>query len=155
MSGSVYRGYGNASTPSAEYNVRECASCSELLYTAGWPVTITPLDTCGTVSLSGSVYDVLLKGSSHASQVLAQSLIFWAKHLGRTIDQQTDTWFDAVAVYLSLSPVELNFEKLHLTVTTDGYTKIDPNGPIIDCALTWKNQTAFELNLAQVLAGAN
>ena len=33
----------------AEYNVAVCPGCTAAMYSAGWPVTATPLDTCGTV----------------------------------------------------------------------------------------------------------
>lgn len=56
MSGSIYRGYNNATTPAQEYNVAVCPDCTALMYAAGWQVTTTPLDTCGTVSSGHDAY---------------------------------------------------------------------------------------------------
>lgn len=72
MSGSIHYGYGNSTTPAAEYNVRVCPECTAVMYNASWPVFITPLDTCGTVALRGSVYDTFLAGTSINARTLAQ-----------------------------------------------------------------------------------
>ena len=51
MAGSIYRGYGNSTTPAQEYNVMMCPYCMQRMLKAGWNVSITPLDTCGTATL--------------------------------------------------------------------------------------------------------
>ena len=47
MQGSVRRGYGENSKPQKEYNVVSFIKASQMVFTAQWDMTITPLDTCG------------------------------------------------------------------------------------------------------------
>ena len=53
MHGSVRKGYGGDSKISPEWNVRADAKSCQTVFTAAWPMTITPLDTCGLVDLCG------------------------------------------------------------------------------------------------------
>lgn len=72
MSGSLYRGYGNSSTPSAEYNVIDNVPASQAMYAARWaePLLIAPLDTCGVAQLVGPTYRQLLAGVGRRVTVL-------------------------------------------------------------------------------------
>jgi len=56
MHGSVRKGYGGSSQISPEWNVRADAKACQAVFTAAWPMTITPLDTCGLVDLAGDRY---------------------------------------------------------------------------------------------------
>ena len=38
----------------------------------------------------------------------------------------------------------VKMEKLGITVTDDGYTRIDKNAKVINCATEWKDLGAFE-----------
>ncbi len=48
------------------------------MYGAGWAVTATPLDTCGTVRLDGANYDTFLKSSSLIGTVLVECYLYWS-----------------------------------------------------------------------------
>jgi inosine-uridine nucleoside N-ribohydrolase len=74
MSGSIYRGYLNSSTPSAESNVRSDVKSSQLMYDAKWlsPLTIAPLDTGIAMQYFGIPYQMLLLANttSHLSSYM-------------------------------------------------------------------------------------
>lgn len=161
MSGSIHRGYDNVSKPAAEYNVQHCPSCSAVMYEAKWNVTITPLDTCGVVRLSGNSWDVLLNSTNKIAPVLMESWIYWCLHDGGscsvTPGSHTDVFYDPVAVYLCFPEAssQIDFETLKVKVTDNGLTVIDnSSGSSIQVALSWKEKglQTFELFLAMAIA---
>src|SRR5262249_33675104 len=56
MYGSVRCGYDGGNAVSAEWNVKADAKACQKAFTAPWDITITPLDTCGRVTLDGERY---------------------------------------------------------------------------------------------------
>src|ERR1017187_6364354 len=56
MDGSVRLGYGGAKQPCAEWNVKADPRALQAVFAAPWDITITPLDTCGLVQLTGDKY---------------------------------------------------------------------------------------------------
>ena len=163
MSGSIYKGYDNSSNTAAEYNVHFCPDCTREMYEASWNVTITPLDTCGIVTLSGSSWDTLLKGvARNVAPVLMESWIFWCLHghgCNLSPGAQTDVFFDATAVLLCTSYVGefIEFETLNVSVTDDGHTVVSSDkGTSIDVAVKWKagGLDGFESKLAETIAGS-
>lgn len=62
MQGSVYKGYSANPKIVPEYNVRISIKDSQLVFNSKWKeMIITPLDTCGTVVLTGKLYKKLYK----------------------------------------------------------------------------------------------
>ena len=51
MDGSVRIGYGGAPKPDAEWNVKAAPKAAQQVLSAPWDITITPLDTCGLVTI--------------------------------------------------------------------------------------------------------
>eukprot|EP00118_Oscarella_pearsei_P026441 m.309910 g.309910 ORF g.309910 m.309910 type:complete len:321 (+) comp48529_c0_seq1:23-985(+) len=160
MSGSIYRGYDNSTNAAAEYNVKVCPDCTSKMYSSAWNVTITPLDTCGVVTLSHGSWDTLLKGDNKVAPVLMASWIFWCLH-GHGCSLQpgaaTDVFFDAVAVLLceSYAGQLIDFQTLKVAVTSDGHTVVSSEkGSSIDVAIKWKEDglSGFESKLAQIIS---
>ncbi|XP_062518451.1 uncharacterized protein LOC134193628 [Corticium candelabrum] len=162
MSGSINHGYANSSHPAAEYNVQHCPTCSSVMYKASWNLTITPLDTCGVVTLSGSSWDCLLNGTNGVAPVLMESWIYWCLHSGSgscsvTPGSHTDVFYDPVAVLLCL-PLSLDlmdFKVLKIRITEDGHTVIDNNeGSSTLVAISWKGNGLddFDQFLATTIA---
>jgi inosine-uridine nucleoside N-ribohydrolase len=161
MHGSIYRGYGGSSEPSAEYNVKAFAKEAQKVFTAGWNMTITPLDTCGLVQLKGQKYQKVLNRKSPLTQALIENYRAWYKQgilnenkdlseaeVNKRVDEKlnssSSTLFDTVAIYLAMSTDLVKMEKLRIKVTDDGYTRIDEKGKLINCATEWKDLGAFE-----------
>jgi len=169
MHGSIYKGYGGSDTPSAEYNVKAHNKDCRKVFTAGWPMTITPLDTCGLVHLTGPKYQQVLKSDRPLAKALMENYLAWQKQpiaakdknlsdaevekqARATTDQRSSTLFDTVGIYLALSTDLVEMERLPLIVTDDGLTRIDgEKGKPVRCAVRWKDLGAYEDYLVERL----
>lgn len=156
MDGSVYLGYGGSKPPCAEYNVARDPKALQAVFAAPWDITITPLDTCGLVMLSGDKYRRVLGASDPYISDLISSYRLWLaadpKSSVETANQHSSTLFDTVAVYLAMHQNLCVMKKLHLRVTDDGFTVIDPQARTVNVATQWKNLGAYESYLANRLA---
>jgi len=161
MHGSIRRGYGGSTEPSAEYNVRAYVKDAQKVFTAPWKMTITPLDTCGIVQLKGQKYQKVLQRNSTLTGALIENYRAWYKHpivqknkdlsedeVNKRVDEKVNssstTLFDTVSIYLAMSTELVRMEKLPIKVTDDGYTRIDDKAKVINCATEWKDLGAFE-----------
>jgi len=161
MHGSVRRGYGDSPEPNAEYNVKAFAKEARKVFTAGWDVTITPLDTCGIIQLKGQKYQKVLKRNSRLTRALIENYRAWYKQgmlnknkdlsqaevdkrVEEKLNSSSTTLFDTVGIYLAMSTELVQMEKLGIRVSDDGYTRIDNKAKVINCATEWKDLNAFE-----------
>jgi inosine-uridine nucleoside N-ribohydrolase len=161
MHGSIRLGYNGSPTPSAEYNVKAFVKEAQKVFTAPWPMTITPLDTCGLVQLKGQKYQKVLKHNSVLTRALMENYRAWYRQgimndnkdlseeeLDERVDQKCNssstTLFDTVAIYLAMSTDLAKMEKLPIIVTDDGFTRINEKGKVINCATEWKDLGAYE-----------
>ena len=153
MHGSVRKGYGNANQPAAEYNVKEDAKACQRALSAAWDITITPLDTCGLVQLSGEDYARVRGAKNPIAQAILENYRIW---LGRDRQAEADTHssvlFDTVAVYLAISDRLCTIEELGIRVTDAGFTVIDPAAKRMRVATAWKDLPGYEDWLARRLA---
>jgi inosine-uridine nucleoside N-ribohydrolase len=150
MHGSVRLGYNGNPPRSAEYNVVANAPACQAAFTAAWPMTITPLDTCGRVQLFGGKYARISSSPDRITADIITNYRLWRGGGGET---SSSVLFDTVAVYLAISQDLCGMENLAIRVTSDGYTVIDPQGKPMDVATSWKNLAAFEDWLVDRLAG--
>lgn len=161
MQGSIRRGYNGAPQPDAEWNVKTFVKEAQIVFTAPWNMTITPLDTCGIVQLKGKKYQKVLKKNSPLTRTLIENYRIWAKagiveknkNLSQAeVDKRADenvntgssTLFDTVAIYLAVQTDFVKMENLPISVTDEGYTVIDEKAKKINCATEWKGLDAFE-----------
>ncbi|MBN2473061.1 MAG: nucleoside hydrolase [Pirellulales bacterium] len=155
MHGSVYRGYGGSPEVSAEYNVRRDAPAARRVLSAPWrKITITPLDTCGLVHLEGQRFAALKKSDDPMVRALLENYAIWADKKGRVAELTgSSTLFDTVGIYLAYpGPKRLAaLEALTITVTDDGYTRIDPAGTKMSVATSWTNLDGYRDLLVRVL----
>ena len=158
MDGSVRQGYGAGSPPCAEWNVRCDPAALQAVFAAPWDITITPLDTCGLVNLSGEKYQRVCRATGRQVADLIPNYRLWLAADPTTstsvADNHSSTLFDTVAVYLAMQQDFCAMEQLHLRVTDDGFTVIDPSARTVHVAARWKDQEAFENFLVNRLAGA-
>lgn len=143
MHGSIRRGYGGSEKISAECNVVNHTKDCQKVFTADWDMTITPLDTCGIVKLEGEKYRSVYECKDPLTQALIENYRVWAKYSPES-EYRSSTLFDTVAIYLAFSEELLVMEKLGIRVTDDGYTVIDEDAKVINCATHWKDLPAFE-----------
>jgi inosine-uridine nucleoside N-ribohydrolase len=140
----------------AEYNVYSDPKAMQKVFKAPWPVTVTPLDTCGFVVLKGEKYRAVRKCNDPVVKVLMENYMIWLKsreEWQQQLETQRTILFDTVAVYLAFSEELLIMQKLGVRVTDDGYTLIDNGAKAINCAIEWKNLSAFEDLLVERLSG--
>ena len=157
MFGSIDHGYGDNSPPVAEWNVKVAPAALRLVLAAPWrDVLITPLDTCGNVSIAGSDYRAIW--SSTADPILRSLVEGYCIFAPRVTWMHCDffttrstTLFDCVAVYLASSEALVEVESLRLRIADDGSTLRDPQGLPVRVALRWKDRAAFEHQLARLL----
>ena len=152
MHGSVRRGYGNDPKISAEYNVRANPKALQKVFAAPWDITITPLDTCGIVRLVREKFQKVYRSKDAGVQALMANYRVWRKARNQQGPMTaSSTLFDTVAVYLAYSQELVRMEKLGLRVTDDGYTVIDDEAHVVNCATQWKDLSAFEDHLVERL----
>ncbi len=147
MHGSVRRGYGGSGDIHAEYNVEVFVKEAQKVFTAGWEMTITPLDTCGIVRLEGKKYEKVLKSKNPLARAVIENYRAWTRSQGhdeRRIEGGSTTLYDTVAIYLAISTELVEVEKLGIRVTDEGYTVIEDGGKVIGCATEWKDLDGFE-----------
>lgn len=157
MHGSVRVGYGGNKDVAPEYNVKEDAKACQRAFTAPWDITITPLDTCGLIDLSGALYASVRDAKDPVAQAVIENYRAWCRrpddpNFKLNPDERSSTLFDTVAVYLAFSQDLVTMEKLPIKVTDDGFTRIDPAGKTMNVATSWKNLDGFRTLLAGRLA---
>ncbi|HUC85076.1 MAG TPA: nucleoside hydrolase [Candidatus Acidoferrales bacterium] len=148
MDGSVRLGYGGVPRPCAEWNVKANPQAIQAVFAAPWDITITPLDTCGLVQLTGDKYRRVRDSSAPRVADLIPNYRLWLAADPASppdaAEQHSSTLFDTVAVYLAQQQDLCVMEKLHLRVTDDGMTVIDPQGREVNVATQWKDLGAYE-----------
>ena len=159
MHGSVRVGYGGAPEPAAEWNVKVDPVSLQSVFAARWPITLAPLDTCGLVRLMGERYRPIAESEDPLVQgLLANYRAFLPTapfiEPGTHPDRNSTTLFDTVACHLTYSERWLDMENIPLTVTADGFTRIDPEqGRPVRCAVRWKDLAAFQDDLVDRVLG--
>lgn len=141
MHGSIYRGHELKPAVMAEYNVRKDPAACRAVFSAPWDKTITPLDTCGWVRLSGPRYQQVVASPTPLAKAVIENYRIWLQ--GRNDDGRSSILYDTVAVYLAFATNLLELKLMGIRVTADGMTVPDPAGPQVNCALNWKDVDAF------------
>ena len=123
MSGCVY-GTDEKQVPIAEYNVYSSLADSQLVYSAGLPLTIVPLDSTTHVRLSDAERERLQKYSSPLTFALEALYRLWLEK-----PQSRMTLHDQLAVAETAAPGRFSgkVETLPLWVDDKGFTRVDSN----------------------------
>ena len=147
MHGSVRLGYEGKPTPDPEWNVVGDVLAARSVFTAAWPMTITPLDTCGLVRLKGDKYRQIADSANPLTKAVIENYRIWRKAGDPNATDAADAssvLFDTVAIYLAISHDLVTLEELPIAITDDGRTRIDPPGKRVTCAMSWKDLAKFE-----------
>ena len=144
MQGSVFKGYGGGPV-SAEYNVKDNVAAAQKVLSAPWKqITITPLDTCGLVTLSGQRFQKLLESDDPLVKALLENYRIWAKKEQVGDLKASSVLFDTVAVYLAYRDRPLvKLQPLSIAVTPEGFTKVDPQGTKMSVATDWIDRDGY------------
>ena len=156
MLGSVRKGYGDSPKPVVEYNMSFVPG-DQKVFTAPWrSFAITPLDTCGLVSLRGAPYQNLKQSHDIMVRALLENYHIWATHgsaKGCSDATGSSTLFDTVAVYLADPGPKslLNLETFNIAVDDKGMMRIDPAGIKTTVAASWKDLPGYSDFLVRTL----
>jgi inosine-uridine nucleoside N-ribohydrolase len=157
MQGAVRKGYDGSGKVIAEYNVKANVPAAKKVLAAAWrKTTITPLDTCGLVNLSGRRFQALKESNDPLVMALLENYRIWANNEKVAA---SSILFDTVAVYLAYpqprgtrySGSLLVMEDLSIAVTDEGITAIDPAGAKMSVATAWKDLDGYRDLLVKVL----
>ena len=164
MMGSIYKGYDNGSSQTAEYNVKLCPNCADQLLRAGWNVCITPIDTGRYNTLSPDLEKELLSGTNMASLSLADIFLYGCftstvQCMG-PVRSDPPILFDPVGTFLLYPNVSsyIIFQELKLSVNSTGYTVVNnSSGTPVDVALYWQEPNGlynFQQSMVNVLSNS-
>jgi len=154
MHGSVRKGYGGGAKPDAEYNVKANVAAAQKVLTAPWrSIAITPLDTCGLVTLSGPRFKALRECKDELTAALLENYRIWAKKTDVAQLSGSSVLFDTVAVYLANPGPKplIELETLNIAVTPAGMTAVDAAGAKMSVATNWKDLDGFRDLLVKTL----
>jgi len=124
--------------------INDVAACQAALH-AAWPVTITPLDTCGFVVLRDRDYRAVHDCEDPLIRALIENYRIWAANVGRASEfgLRSSTLFDTVAIYLAFAEDFLVMEDLPVRVRDDGMIVQDPGAKLMRVASEWRDMDAF------------
>lgn len=154
MMGSIRRQHRGLDGAIAEYNVVEDIPAARTVFAAPWKkVTITPLDSCGTVVLDGEPYQRILRSEKVIPRNIIDNYRLWLGADVATGGRESSVLFDTVAIYLAFASELLTMETLKLAIDGGGYTRISETGREVAVAAGWKSEEAFrELLVSRLLA---
>ena len=157
MYGSVRVGYDGKPPPAPEWNVKCDPKACQAAFTAPWDMTITPLDTCGVVTLTGEKYRRVRDSKDPVAVDIIANYRVWAaadKNLPANFaEERSSTLFDTVAIYLAIRPELCVMEKLGIRVTDNGLTVIDPQAKQVTVATSWKDLGGYQDWIVERLTG--
>ncbi|MBI4928140.1 MAG: nucleoside hydrolase, partial [Anaerolineae bacterium] len=157
MHGALREGYGGSLAVVPEYNVKVHPADCRAAFEAPWPITITPLDTCGKIMLTGDLYQQVLNSPNPVARLVVENYRIWRKNQKADWAKDFDAalsstvLYDTVAVFLCFSEQWLVMEELGVRVDDQGYTLLDETAPRMRCATAWTDLSAFERFLVKRL----
>lgn len=160
MFGSLREGYAAQSKPEPEWNVKAEPLAARALLAAPWRDTLlTPLDTCGRVTLDGARYARLRASRDPLAQALLENYRLWCPRVDWCAREgqpelRSSTLFDTVAVYLAFAHELVTVEKIGVRVSDEGMTIPDPAATPLGWATAWKDLDGFRELLTNRLGGA-
>jgi purine nucleosidase len=101
--GGAFDHHGNI-TSHAEANIWHDPEAAELVFAAGWPVTLVPLDATHPTAVDGAWLDRLAAGESEIARFAASVLEFYVVAYGRSLDVRGAVIHDALAAMLAVDP---------------------------------------------------
>ncbi|MEX0324191.1 MAG: nucleoside hydrolase, partial [Puniceicoccaceae bacterium] len=157
MFGSIDRGYGPE--PVAETNVRVDVDAFRTVHAAKWKhFEITPLDTCGLFDIGGEAYQSLKNSEDPLLRAVFENYEIWSELVTWMevdfFEEKTSTLFDIVPIYMVMTHEHIEFEKIRISVTDNGFTIRDPKGKKTSVAIRWKDLEAFREHVVERLHSA-
>lgn len=160
MHGSLRVGYLGKPKPSREYNVKKHTQAAQQTFSAPWHFTLTPLDTCGDITLRDHRMEKLRQSTQPLANAVIENHDGWFNTIDWPITKMIDPaisssiLFDTVAVYLGFSDELLKMETLNVHITDDARMIESEAGREMHIATAWQDKERFlDLVLDRLLAG--
>lgn len=158
MHGSIRKGYMGMDRPMKEYNVLKHTAACQKVFATPWNISITPLDTCGLVSLRDQNFATFKASTDPLAEAVMENHVGWIEAVRHwkgmenfDAGKRSSVLYDTVAVYMAYSEDLLEMEELPIRVTDDAMTVVDESAQVIRCAMNWKDLPAFEQLVAERL----
>lgn len=164
MAGSIYRGYGNSSDPSKEYNVVEDIAAAKIMFNSSWNYFgLAPVDCTNFMQFNGPEWQRFLSFRQEKVhvQVILDSYTVWYDNGGKQAGAMepfsptngTSTMHDVLAAYLAGTfpqILTMKAEELPLIVSDDGFTKIDASaGKLVNASIAFLTPNPY-VSTAQI-----
>jgi len=126
MGGSIYRGYAPGSKPEPEWNIKSNAKAAQVVFGAGVPLFVAPLDSTADLKLTPELrVQIYTRGAPLDDALAALDQIWRYTNHWKGNDP---TLFDVLAVELVAPRTEYPLTALHIDVAADGLTSPVPGG---------------------------
>lgn len=163
MAGSL----GTGDTPLIpEWNVKCDIKSAQKVFATRWhSLSITPLDSCGKVCLSGNYLQKLQAHPGALEQELASQYRAWLNaynwsglgNLENTAipEQQTSTLYDTVAIHLAVGGKYLQIKQMYLNIDDNGIMSESTFAPQkVNVATGWLDLDSYTNDLADMILSA-
>jgi inosine-uridine nucleoside N-ribohydrolase len=154
MQGCVRKGDGKGNVW-PEHNVKANIPAAQKALLAPWKqMVITPLDTCGSVRLTGDQFKILRDSTDVLIKALMENYRIWAHK--KTVEDLTESsvLFDTVAIYLAYPGTKdlVTMEELKISITNEGRMRVDSAGAKMLVATEWKDLKGYRDMLVKILS---
>ena len=113
---------GNA-TPSAEANINNDAEAADIVFGAGWPVTMVGLDVTQRVIMDGTTIDRIAGGSTASAEVVAKAVPLYRNFFEATNGIDGIFLHDPSTVAYLLDPNAFTVERWPIRVETESFSR--------------------------------
>lgn len=156
MAGSLRKNFRDCSGQIAEYNIITDLAAAQTVFCAEWKeFTLTPLDHCGNIVLSGDEYRRMRSADGNIAREILASYHAWLKFGGKPSDgaeQESSILYDTAAVHLAASDRFTRFELWKLIVDDAGFLRTSDSGKPVRVAMDWNDFGAYCRELLAKLA---
>lgn len=143
MGGSIHHGYGESTTPVAEYNIASDPAAAQTVFRSGVHIMMAPLDVTAMLQLHAAGRHRVFTTSTPMGDALAVLYKLW--------NHQTPILFDPMAVAMLIDPALCQTKPLNVEVDSNGFTRVvDSQPPNATVALQTDPAKFFEFYLGRV-----
>ena len=130
MLGCVQKGY-DGKHPWTDYNLVSNIPAARKVLSAPWrQIAVAPMETCFLVTLAGQRFETLKQSPDPLVRAVLENYHISAQNTRQDNRHASGVLWDTAAIYLAYpggSPL-MRLERLSITVTPDGFMRIDPAG---------------------------
>lgn len=143
MGGSIHHGYGESTTPVAEYNIASDPVAAQAVFRSGVHIVMAPLDVTAMLQLHAAARHRVFTNATPIADALAILYKLW--------NHRTPILFDPMAVAMLIDPALCQTKPLNVGVDSNGFTRVvDSQPPNATVALETDPAKFFEFYLGRI-----